>query len=73
MKKKTLSTENSNYKKEIRKFIRGGGKVNLLPDEIEWNMFPLFDEYQWVKNEKEKGILDYEESQKPRGKTLDNE
>ena len=73
MKKKKLSTENSNYKKEIKKFISSGGKVNVLPDEIEWNMFPLFDEYQWVKNEKEKGILDYEESQKPRGNPLDDE
>ena len=74
MKKKKLSIENSDFKKEIRKFRNGGGKVQALPDEIKWNMFPLYDGYQLARDEKAKGILDYEESSKPlRGKTIKDE
>ena len=74
MKKKKLSIENSDFKKEIRKFRNGGGKVQALPDEIKWNMFPLYDGYQLARDEKAKGILDYEESSQPlRGKTIKDE
>ena len=74
MRKKRLPVTRSNFKKEIREFIKGGGKVKKFPDEIEWDMFPYNDDYAIEKEKNEKGILDYEESRKSIGsKMLKNE
>tara|TARA_R100000656_G_scaffold9230_1_gene10126 strand:- start:484 stop:702 length:219 start_codon:yes stop_codon:yes gene_type:complete len=71
---KRLPVTKSNFKKEIREFIKGGGKVKKFPDEIEWDMFPYNDDYAIEKEKNEKGILDYEESRKSIGsKMLKNE
>ena len=71
---KRLPVTRSNFKKEIREFIKGGGKVKKFPDEIEWDMFPYNDDYAIEKEKNEKGILDYEESRKSIGsKMLKNE
>ena len=60
---KRLSLENSDFAKQIRKFSRNKGKVQVLPNELEWNMFPHRDNSEY--HEKDKGILDYEESRRP--------
>jgi len=71
---KRLPVTKSNFKKEIREFIKGGGKIKKFPDEIEWDMFPYNDDYAIEKEKNEKGILDYEESRKSIGsKMLKNE
>ena len=67
MRKKRLSVTRSNFKKEIREFIKGGGRVQKQPDELEWDMFPYNDSYAMEKEKNEKGILDYEESRKSFG------
>ena len=64
MRKKRLSVTRSNFKKEIREFIKGGGRVQKQPAELEWDMFPYNDSYAMEKEKNEKGILDYEESRK---------
>jgi len=71
---KRLSVDRSDFKRDIRKFISGGGRVQKLPAEIEWEMFPYNDSYAMEKEKNEKGILDYEESRNPSGgKVLSNE
>lgn len=62
---KRFPTIKSDFKKEIKEFIKTGGKIIKLPPEIEWEMFPYFDEAPIIRNKNEKGILDYEESRKP--------
>ena len=64
---KRLPVAKSDFKKEIRAFIKGGGKIQKLPAEIEWEMFPYWDDCAIERNKNEKGILDYEESRKPVG------
>ena len=64
---KRLPVNKSDFKKEIGAFIRGGGKVKKLPAEIEWDMFPYWDDCAIERNKNEKGILAYEESRKPIG------
>ena len=74
MRKKRLSTDRSDFKNYIKDFIKEGGRVQKLPDEIEWDMFPYNDSYAMEKEKNEKGILDYEESRKSSGgKVLSNE
>jgi hypothetical protein len=63
---KRLPINNSDFKKEIVNFIKGGGKIMKMPDEIEWDMFPYNDNYSIERQKNEKGILDYEESRRPR-------
>ena len=63
---KRLPINNSDFKKEIVNFIKGGGKIIKMPDEIEWDMFPYNDNYSIERQKNEKGILDYEESRRPR-------
>ena len=71
---KRLPVTKSHFKKEIREFIKGGGRVKKFPNEIEWDMFPYNDSYAMEKEKNEKGILDYEESRKPSGgKVFKNE
>ena len=60
---KKLSLDRSDFAKQIRKFSRNKGKIQVLPNEIEWEMFPYRDNTE--DNEKDKGILDYEESRRP--------
>ena len=68
---KKLSLDNSDFAKQIRKFSRNKGKIQVLPNEIEWEMFPFKDNSEY--HEKDKGILDYEESRRPLGeKKRDN-
>ena len=67
MRKKRLSVTRSNFKKQIREFIKEGGRVHKQPDELEWDMFPYNDSYAMEKEKNEKGILDYEESRKSFG------
>ena len=67
MRKKRLSTSRSDFKKYIKDFIKEGGRVQKLPDELEWDMFPYNDSYAMEKEKNEKGILDYEESRKSFG------
>ncbi len=64
---KRLPVIKSDFKKEIRAFITGGGKIKKMPAEIEWEMFPYWDDCVIERNKNEKGILDYEESRKPVG------
>ena len=64
---KRLSVNKSDFKKEIREFIKNGGSICKLPPEVEWDMFPYFDDSAILRNKNEKGILDYEESRKPVG------
>tara|TARA_R100000458_G_C8237541_1_gene217459 strand:+ start:927 stop:1157 length:231 start_codon:yes stop_codon:yes gene_type:complete len=64
---KRLPVNKSDFKKEIKAFIKGGGKIQKLPDEIEWEMFPYWDDCAIERNKNEKGILDYEESRKSIG------
>lgn len=74
MRKKRLAINNSDFKKEIKLFLKEGGKVKKLRDEVEWDMFPYNDSYSIEREKNEKGILDYEESRKPiGGKILSNE
>ena len=74
MRKKRLAINNSDFKKDIKDFIKEGGRVQKLPDEIEWEMFPYNDSYAMEKEKNEKGILDYEESRKSfREKTYRND
>ena len=71
---KRLSVDRSDFKRDIRKFISGGGRVLKLPAEIEWEMFPYNDSYAMEKEKNEKGILDYEENCKSiGGKVFKNE
>ena len=71
---KRLSVNKSGFKKEINEFIKSGGSVHKLPPEVEWEMFPYFDDSAILRNKNEKGILDYEESCKPlRSEVLTNE
>ncbi len=67
---KRLPINNSDFKKEIMTFIRGGGKVKKLPNEVEWDMFPYNDNYSIERQKNEKGILDYEESRQPIGRKV---
>ena len=62
------------YKLEtVEEFLKRGGKIKKLPNEVEWEMFPYNDNYSIEKQKNEKGILDYEESRKPvRGKVFKN-
>ena len=60
---KRLSLDRSDFAKQIRKFSRNKGKIQVLPNEIEWEMFPHKDNSEY--HEKDKGILDYEESRRP--------
>ena len=62
---KRLPVKKSNFKEQINEFIKNGGTVHKLPPEVEWNMFPYFDDAAIERNKNEKGILDYEESCKP--------
>jgi len=62
---KKLSIDRSAFGKQIRKFSRNRGKIQVLKNEIEWNMFPYRDNLGY--HEKDKGILDYEESRRPLG------
>lgn len=62
---KKLSLDRSDFAKQIRKFSRNRGKIQVLPNELEWNMFPHRDNSEY--HEKDKGILDYEESRRPLG------
>ena len=62
---KKLSLDRSDFAKLIRKFSRNRGKIQVLPNELEWNMFPHRDNSEY--HEKDKGILDYEESRRPLG------
>ena len=62
---KRLPVQKSDFKKEIREFIKNGGSICKLPPEVEWDMFPYFDDSAILRNKNEKGILDYEESRKP--------
>ena len=64
---KRLPVNKSDFKNEIRVFIKKGGKVQKLPAEIEWEMFPYWDDRAIERNKNEKGILDHEESRKPIG------
>ena len=74
MRRKRLSVDRSDFKKDIKKFIKRGGRVKKLPVEIEWDMFPYNDQWTLEKEKNEKGILDYEESRKSfRGEVLKNE
>ena len=61
---KRLSINKSGFKKEIKEFIKSGGSIHKLPPEVEWEMFPYFDDSAILRNKNEKGILDYEESRK---------
>lgn len=70
MRKKRLSTGRSDFKDDIKAFIKGGGTVQKLPDELEWDMFPYNDSYAMEKEKNEKGILDYEESRKFSGREV---
>ena len=71
---KRLPVQKSNFKKEIKEFIKSGGSIHKLPPEVEWEMFPYFDDSAILRNKNEKGILDYEESCKPlRSEVLTNE
>lgn len=67
---KRLPVQKSDFKEEIKEFIKKGGKIHKLPPEIEWNMFPYFDDAAIERNKNEKGILDYEESRKPIGSEI---
>ena len=67
---KRLPVNKSDFKKEIKAFIKGGGKVQKLPAEIEWDMFPYWDDCAIERNKNEKGILDYEESRKFSGREV---
>ena len=60
---KKLSSDRSDFAKQIRKFSRNKGKIQVLPNEIEWEMFPHKANSEY--HEKDKGILDYEESRRP--------
>ena len=71
---KRLPIKNSDFRKEIKLFLKEGGKIKKIPDEVEWNMFPYFDDAAIERNKNEKGILDYEESCKPiRGEVFTDE
>ena len=70
MRKKRLSTDRSDFKEDIKAFIKGGGTIQKLPDELEWEMFPFNDSYAMEKEKNEKGILDYEESRKFSGREV---
>ncbi len=63
------------YKLEtVEEFLKRGGKIKKLPNEVEWEMFPYNDNYSIEKQKNEKGILDYEESRKPvRGEVFKND
>jgi hypothetical protein len=70
---KRLPIKNSKYKKEIVSFIKGGGKIQKIPDEVQWDMFPYNDNYSIERQKNEKGILDYEENHKSlRGEVFKN-
>ncbi len=70
---KKLPINNSDFKKEIISFIKGGGKIKKLPNEVEWDMFPYHDNYSIEREKNERGILDYEESRKSvRGEVFKN-
>jgi hypothetical protein len=62
---KKLSLDRSDFAKQIRRFSRKKGKIQVLPNELEWEMFPFKDNSEY--HEKDKGILDYEESRRPLG------
>ena len=64
---KRLPVQKSDFKKEIREFIKNGGSICKLPPEVEWDMFPYFDDSAILRNKNEQGILDFEESRKPVG------
>jgi len=64
---KRFSVSRSKFKKEINLFIKAGGRIKKLKPEVEWEMFPYFDNSAIERNKNEKGILDYEESRKPIG------
>ena len=71
---KRLPVKKSDFKEQIKEFIKNGGTVHKLPPEVEWNMFPYFDDAAIERNKNEKGILDYEESCKPiRGEVFTDE
>ena len=63
------------YKLEtVEEFLKRGGKIKKLPNEVEWEMFPFNDSYSIENQKNEKGILDYEESRKPvRGEVFKND
>ena len=48
-------------KETVEEYLKRGGTVTVLPDEIVWEMFPLVNEKLF--NPK---ILDYERDHKPR-------
>tara|TARA_R100001443_G_C3316529_1_gene169029 strand:+ start:140 stop:844 length:705 start_codon:yes stop_codon:yes gene_type:complete len=58
------STENSHseLKNKVEDFIKNGGKIERLPDENEWPMFPFNDTLKLNT----KRILDYERDHKSR-------
>jgi len=62
---KKLSLDRSDFAKQIRKFSRNKGRIQVQPNELEWEMFPFKDNSEY--HEKDKGILDYEESRRPLG------
>jgi len=45
----------------VEEYLKRGGKVKVLPDEVVWDMFPLKSERLF--NPK---ILDYERDHRPR-------
>ena len=50
------------YKLEtVEEFLKRGGKIKKLPNEVEWDMFPIKSEKLF--NPK---ILDYERDHRPR-------
>ena len=40
---KRFSVSKSKFKKEITSFIKTGGRIKKLKPEVEWEMFPYFD------------------------------
>jgi hypothetical protein len=40
---KKLSLDRSDFAKQIRRFSRKKGKIQVLPNELEWEMFPFKD------------------------------
>ena len=50
---KRLPINKSDFKKEIGAFTKGGGKIKKLPAEIEWDMFPYWDDCAIERNKNE--------------------
>jgi hypothetical protein len=52
---------NEKRKETVQEFLKRGGKVTVLPKEVEWTMFPRQEKLSY-----EIRILDYERDHKHR-------